>query len=73
MKDMDITSKLPQIKVRVLIMCGVYDQVKKETADYYRSLIPGSVRVTIPDASQTSFLENPDSFFDSLTTFLQRF
>jgi len=73
LKDMDITSKLPQIKVRVLIMCGLYDQVKKETADYYRSLIPGSVRVTIPDASQTSFLENPDSFFDSLTTFLQRF
>ena len=73
LKNMDITSRLSQIKVRVLIMCGVYDQVKKETADYYRSLIPGSVRVTIPEASQTSFLENPDSFFDSLTTFLQRF
>ena len=73
MKDMDITSKLPQIKVRVLLMCGVYDQVRKETLEYYRSLIPGSVRVTIPEASQTSFLENPDSFYDSLTAFLLRF
>jgi proline iminopeptidase len=54
-------------------MCGVYDQVRKETLEYYRSLIPGSVRVTIPEASQTSFLENPDSFYDSLTAFLVRF
>ena len=73
LKDMDITPKLPQIKVRVLLMCGVYDQVRKETLEYYRSLIPGSVRVTIPEASQTSFLENPDSFYDSLTAFLVRF
>ncbi|MDD4159635.1 MAG: proline iminopeptidase-family hydrolase [Synergistaceae bacterium] len=73
LKDMDITPRLPQIKVRVLIICGVYDQVRKETIEYYRSLIPGSVRVTIPEASQTSFLENPDSFYDSLTAFLQRF
>lgn len=73
MKDIDMTTRLPQIKVRVLIMNGTYDQVREETAEYYSSLIPGSVRVTIPEASQTSFLENPDSFYDSLTTFLQRF
>ena len=73
MKDIDITARLPQIKQRVLIICGVYDQVRKETAEYYRSLIPGSVRVSIPQASQTSFLENPDSFYDSLTAFLVRF
>lgn len=73
LKDLDITSKLSQIKVRVLIIGGVYDQVKKESIEYYCSLIPGSVRVTIPEASQTSFLENPDSFFDSLTTFLKGF
>lgn len=73
LKDLDITPRLSQIKVRVLIIGGVYDQVKKETTEYYRSLIPGSVRVTIPDASQTSFLENPDSFYDSLTAFLQKF
>jgi len=62
LKDMDVTAKLQNIRVRVLIICGVYDQVKKETCEYFRSLIPGSVRVTIPDASQTSFIENPDVF-----------
>lgn len=73
LKDMDITNRLSLIKVRVLIICGVYDQVKKETCEYYKSLIPGSVRVTIPEASQTSFLENPDMFYDTLIKFLQRF
>ncbi len=73
MKDIDITSKLPNIKLRVLIIGGVYDQVRKETTEYYRSLIPGSVRVTIPEASATSFLENPDIFYDTLVTFLERF
>ena len=73
LKDLDITPKLPHIKVRVLIIAGVYDQVRKESIEYYRSLIPGAVRVTIPEASQTSFLENPDSFYDSLTAFLVRF
>jgi proline iminopeptidase len=73
LKDMDVTEKLPRIRVRVLIICGVYDQVRKETCEYYRSLIPGSVRVTIPDASQTSFLENPEVFYDVLTKFLVSF
>ncbi len=73
MKDMDVTGKLHQIKVRVLIICGVYDQVRKETCEYYKSLIPGSVRVTIPEASQTAFLENPEVFYDVLTKFLVNF
>lgn len=73
MKDIDITDRLSQIRVRVLFIIGEYDQVMPQTCKYYLSLIPGSVMAVIPDASQTAFLENPDVFYVNLTDFLNHF
>lgn len=73
LKDMDMTAGLPRIKVRVLFLCGEFDQVKAETCEYYRSLIPGSRMAIIPHASQTQFLENAEVFYNTLTQFLNGF
>ena len=73
LKNMDITPKLPMVKLRVLLLCGEYDQVLPKTCEYYRSLIPGSRMAIIPDASQTQFLENPKIFYNTLSQFLNGF
>jgi len=73
LKNLDITDKLNKIKVAVLLICGQYDQVRNETCEYYRSLIPGSRMAIMPDASQMSFLENPDIFYNTLMNFYSRF
>lgn len=73
LKDLDITGKLSKIKVAVMIICGQYDQVRNETCEYYRSLIPGSRMAIMPEASQMSFLENPDIFYNTLMNFYRCF
>ena len=73
MKDIDITARLPEIKLRVMFLLGEYDQVLPTTCEYYRSLIPGSRIAVIPGASQTQFIENEDIFFSVITQFLNGF
>ena len=51
------------IRIAVLVICGEFDQVRQPTCEYYRSLIPGSRMAIIPDASQTSYLEQPNVFY----------
>ena len=70
LKDMDITPRLPQIKVPVLFIIGEFDQVSSKSCEYYRSLIPGSRMAVIPHASQTAFLENFDIFYWTFCNFI---
>ncbi|MBR4400720.1 MAG: proline iminopeptidase-family hydrolase [Synergistes sp.] len=73
MKDLDITGRLHEIKIPVLLICGEFDQVRQESCEYYRSLIPGARLAVIPDASQTSYLEEPDIFYWTLKNFYECF
>lgn len=73
MRNIDITSRLPGIKVRVMFVIGEFDQVLPRTCKYYESLIPGSRIAIIPNASQTPFLENPRVFFNTLINFYKEF
>lgn len=73
LKDLDITDKLHDIRVAVLLICGEYDQVLPASCAYYRSLIPGSRMAIIPDASQTSYLEQPEIFYWTLRNFYETF
>ena len=73
LKDIDITDKLHNIKIAVLLICGEFDQVRQQSCEYYRSLIPGSRMAVIPDASQTSYLEQPHIFYWTLRNFYECF
>ena len=73
LKDIDITDKLRNIKIAVLLICGEFDQVRQQSCEYYRSLIPGSRMAVIPDASQTSYLEQPHIFYWTLRNFYECF
>ena len=73
LKDIDITGSLCKIRVAVLLICGEFDQVRQPTCEYYRSLIPGSRMAVIPDASQTSYLEQPHIFYWTLRNFYECF
>lgn len=73
LKDIDITGRLGKIRIAVLLICGEFDQVRQPTCEYYRSLIPGSRMAVIPDASQTSYLEQPHIFYWTLRNFYECF
>lgn len=73
LKDLDITDRLHSIRISVLFVCGEFDQVRQQTCEYYRSLIPGSRMAIIPDASQTSYLEQPNIFYWTLRNFYECF
>lgn len=73
LKDIDITDRLHEIKISVLLICGEFDQVRQSTCEYYRSLIPGARIAVIPDASQTSYLEEPNIFYWTLKNFYECF
>ncbi len=73
LKDIDITGRLSKIRIAVLLICGEFDQVRQPTCEYYRSLIPGSRMAVIPDASQTSYLEQPHIFYWTLRNFYECF
>lgn len=70
MKDIDITPELCHIKIPVLFLIGEFDQVMPKTCEYYRSLVPGSRMAIIPEASQTQFCENADTFYWTFMNFL---
>ncbi|MDO5116580.1 MAG: proline iminopeptidase-family hydrolase [Synergistaceae bacterium] len=69
LKDIDITGRLGEIKVPSLLICGEFDEVRAESCEYFRSLIPGAKMEIIHGASQTSFLEQPRSFYATLRGF----
>ena len=73
LKDLDITDAVRGIRIAVLFICGEFDQVRQPTCEYYRSLIPGSRMAIIPDASQTSYLEQPNIFYWTLRNFYECF
>ncbi|OGY28856.1 MAG: hypothetical protein A3F33_02570 [Candidatus Woykebacteria bacterium RIFCSPHIGHO2_12_FULL_43_10] len=40
LKNLDLTSKLPQIKIPTLLLCGRYDEATPESTKYFQSLFP---------------------------------
>ena len=73
LKDIDLTARLHEIKIPAMFVCGELDQVRQRTCEYFRSLIPGSRMAIIPDASQTTYLEQPKIFYWTLRNFYERF
>lgn len=70
---LDLTERIPTIKVPTLIVAGEEDQGTPVTASRtIKERIAGSELVIIPAASHLSNLEQPDVFNRSITSFLDQ-
>jgi L-proline amide hydrolase len=71
-RDFDITDRLPEIEVPVLLVSGEHDEVRPHlTAAMHERLRRGE-RVVLEDSSHMPHIEEPDRFLAVVRDFLER-
>lgn len=70
LRGWDITPRLGQIQVPVLVLSGEYDEATPAVVQPLVEAIPGARWELIDDASHTPHLEQPDRFMSLLEPFL---
>ncbi len=59
LKSFDVTPRLAELRLPVLLVTGEFDEARPETAARYRKLIPGALLEVIPGAAHALFADNP--------------
>ena len=72
-RDARVIKSLPNIRVPVLIIVGSEDKAFLASADYMAAKIPNAYKVLIPQAGHASNLDQPETFNQSVVTFLESF
>jgi proline-specific peptidase len=70
MKDIDLTDRLPSIRVPTLVTGGRYDEVTPKVARSIRSGIPRARQVVFERSSHLPFWEERDRFLRVVARFL---
>ncbi len=73
LKDADLTGRLGEIPIPVLLVGGEHDEAPPETVREFRDRFPDASLAVIPDASHTPMLEKPKIFRSVVNTFLGTF
>ncbi len=68
----DLTPRLGELDLPVLLLCGEYDSCTPETTLAFQSLIPGSEAVVLPGCSHMNLLEDPAAHLAAVSSFLTR-
>ena len=71
-KDYDATSRLHELAIPTLFLCGRHDISRPEETAWYRSLVPGAELVVFEQSSHMPHLEEPDHYLNVLRDFLHR-
>lgn len=71
LKDYDITSRLPQIKVPTLFICGEYDEARPSTVKYFQSLVPGAKFQMVANAGHITVQDDPNTDIKNISDFLK--
>ncbi len=72
LKHYDRTQDLGRLHLPTLFIVGQYDEAVPSTAEYYRSLVPGSKLVVIPGAAHLAMQDKPKEYVEALRSFLDR-
>jgi proline-specific peptidase len=67
--DFDVTGRLHEIDVPVLLITGEFDEARPETVAKFQKLIPGSRFEIIQDAGHGTLSKNPDQYRQILREF----
>lgn len=71
LKDWSVIGRLHKINVPTLVIHGEYDESTESVNVPFFKEIPKVKWVTVPNTSHTSWLEDPDRYFNILTAFLE--
>ena len=66
----DLTNRLREINVPVLLTCGKYDEATPKTAQYYQSLFPNAQTVVFENSAHMAILEETESYLKTAREFL---
>lgn len=72
LQQFDVTPRLREIHVPVLLMVGEFDEARPETAARYQRMIPGARLAVIPGAAHASMSDEPEKVNATLRDFLAR-
>ena len=72
LKGKDVTPRLKEINVPVLIMCGEHDEATPKTSLYYKGMFKNAELAVINNASHAHLLERPDVCSLIISDFLHR-
>ncbi len=71
LKSFDVTGRLGELRLPVLLMVGEFDEARPETAARYQKLIPGAKLKVIQGAAHSNLQDNPEATLRVLEEFLQ--
>jgi proline-specific peptidase len=72
LRDWDIISRLPEIRVPTLVTSGRYDEATPAIAETVHRGIPGSEWVIFEESAHSAHLEEPERFLKVVNQFLSR-
>lgn len=72
LRSFDVTPRLGELRLPVLLIVGEYDEARPETAARYQQRIPGAKLVVVPDAAHAHVSDNPEASLGALRDFLAR-
>lgn len=70
LKDWDITSRLPEIKVPTLITVGKYDEITPKVAETIRKGIPGSRLVLFENSAHLAMWDEQENYVRTVKDFV---
>lgn len=71
LKTFDVTNRLGELHLPVLLMVGEFDEARPQTAQRYQKLIPGARFAVVPGAAHSLMNDNPEGALTVLTGFLK--
>ncbi len=72
LKDADLTPRLPEIRIPVLLTGGEHDEASPDTLLSFRDALPKGELAVLPNASHMHHLEQPALFLAVVRDFLKR-
>lgn len=70
LKDFDLTGRLHEIAIPVLLLCGRYDEATPEATAYFQSLIPNARMAVFEESAHIPFITETDEFLKAMYAFL---
>ena len=71
LKNYDNSEALKSIEIPILFIAGEFDESRKETVEYFNSMVDKSEMIIIPDAGHSSMTDNPEAYRKAVRDFLQ--
>jgi L-proline amide hydrolase len=72
LRDWDVTERLGEIAVPVLLVSGEHDEVRPWVVEKAQRRLRDAEWVLLDDASHTPHLEDPERFLEAVAGFLER-